>query len=102
MFPFDLREFVISDSTYKFMSGISICGFASMRFGTLLVQKLGIERQTVEGREIELLHVRAAPPGYYAIFWHGDYWFEKKTGTLVMSVSTNRPGAPPTLVMLIQ
>jgi len=94
MFPFDLRDFVLSDSTTTCFCGVSTIEIATMQLGTLEVKKVGMERLSIGGKNRELLHVKVAPPGLLSVFWHGDYWYDKNNGTMVKSVSSDFPGAP--------
>jgi hypothetical protein len=100
VFPYDLKLFVVSDSSSIHFNGISLIGFANMQFGTLEAKKIGTEHLTLWGKDLELLHVRVSLPGLASIFWHGDYWYLKNSGMLIKSVAVNSPGAPPTISVL--
>lgn len=100
MFPFDLRNFVRSDSTRTSFCGVSTIEMASMQLGTLEVTKIGTEHVMVRNKNLELLHLHVAPPGLLSVFWHGDYWFAPNSGTLVKSISYDYPGAPPVISIL--
>jgi hypothetical protein len=100
MFPFDLRKFVLSDSTETRFCGVSIIGLANLQLGTLEANKIGMEHLTISGKDLELLHIRVSPPGWLSIFWHGDYWYTKNSGTMVKSISFDNPGLPPVISIL--
>lgn len=100
MFPLDLKEFIISDSSSTLFCGISTIQIATMQMGTLEAKKIGLEHLTINGKDMELLHVRVSLPGFKSVFWHGDYWFKQNCGTFVKSVSYDFPGAPPVISIL--
>lgn len=100
MFPLDLKEFVISDSSSTLFCGVSTISIATMQMGTLEAKKIGLEHMTINGKDMELLHVRVTVAGFKSIFWHGDYWYKQPSGTFVMSVSYDFPGKPPVISIL--
>lgn len=101
MFPFDLKDFIISDSSETSFCGISTIEIAPMQLGTLVVKKIGLEHLQINGKDMELMHVRVAPPGVISVFWHGDYWYKKSCGTMVKSISYDFPGAQAVVSVLL-
>ena len=100
LFPFDLKNFVLScNPTYVFC-GIGLFGPATMKFGTMKAKRIGIEHQTINGKDLELVHLRVSLPGILSKFWHGDYWYTKDNGTLIKSVSVDKPFSSPTITVL--
>jgi hypothetical protein len=102
MFPFDLKDFIVSDNATTSFCGISTIEIGSLQLGTLEVKKIGIERLEINGKDTELLHVKVTLPGFMSMFWHGDYWYKKDTGLFVKSVSYDSPGAPPVISILAE
>jgi hypothetical protein len=100
MFPIDLKEFILSDSSSTLFCGVSTIAIATMQMGTLEAKKIGLEHMMINGKDMELLHVRVSLPGFRSIFWHGDYWYKQNCGTFIKSVSYDFPGAPPVISVL--
>ena len=100
-FPFDLSGFALSSNPSDIFCGISLLGPTIMKFGTMKAIKIGIERQTIQGKNLELIHLRVSLLGILSKLWHGDYWYRRDNGMLVKSVSVDNLFSPPTISVLI-
>jgi hypothetical protein len=63
-------------------------------------EKLGTEKITINGKEVEAVHVLAKPTGIYALFWHCDFWFRKSDGMYLRYEAYEGVGAPLTITTL--
>lgn len=63
--------------------------------------KLGIENIQVDGEEVEALHVRAYPEGFFSAFWHCDFWYRKSDNAFVRYEATEGLGEPLTVIQLV-
>jgi hypothetical protein len=66
----------------------------------LVAEKGGTEKITVDGREVQAVHIIVKPEGFYSLFWHADYWFSKEDGTYLRYKACEGIGVPDTITTL--
>jgi len=92
-----LKNFVFSDKP-----SIS---FWSIEPEELMVTKFKairgkITNISINGENLETLHLKVTLEGFAGMFWHADYWFRKSDGRMVISRMAQGAGVPITTTEL--
>ena len=80
LFPMGFEKFVTS--TGKTLEFVAL-NPADLAMYTFVATKKETKKDVVDGKEIELLHVRVTLSGLLAPFWHGDAWHRRRDGRCI-------------------
>lgn len=98
MLSVSLKNFVLSeDKTISFM----MINPKNLKSYEMSAEKIVEEQLLINEKMIDTVKLKISPKGFFASFWHGNYWFDKNSGLFLKYHASNGvPGSGETLIIL--
>jgi hypothetical protein len=99
-FNIGLERFALSPEKSMIFWSIGTRGPGNMKITRFKVKKKRIETITINGKEVEAVHITISLTGLLSIFWTGKYWYRKSDGVFLRYKGKNGPGTSVSIMEL--